>query len=228
LNNYRRALHALFAFGVSEGNCVANPVSKIPLFAVPDRAPAILTVEEAERLVGMAAVTNDTLGLLGFVTLGLFAGLRRSEIERLDWSAVKRERRMVTIDGSIAKSGSIRNVPLSENALAWLSLCGSVSGRVAPRNINPKLRRLRFLAAIERWEGNELRHSCASYFYDYTQDAARTAAQLGHASGTQLLFEHYRALVPLGAGERFFAIRPPENATLDGDLECLTVPNNRA
>lgn len=122
LNNYRRALHAMFGFAAVEGYCATNPVAKIPLFAVNDRSPSILTVEEAERLICTAAATDSKLGLLGYVTLGLFAGIRRAEIERLDWSAVKWERRMVTIDGSIAKTGSIRNVALAENAMEWLRL----------------------------------------------------------------------------------------------------------
>jgi len=55
LNNYRRSLHAMFGFAVAEGYCVTNPVSKIPLFAVPDRTPSILTVESAARLIAVAA-----------------------------------------------------------------------------------------------------------------------------------------------------------------------------
>ena len=208
LNNYRRTLHAMFGFAVAEGYCVTNPVAKIPLFEVPDRTPSILTVETATRLIAVAAETDAKLGLLGYVTLGLFAGLRAAEIQRLDWSAVNWERRMVTVDSSIAKTGSIRNVPLAPSALVWLKLRAVHSGRVAPRNINHRLRRLRFMAGIEKWDGNELRHSFASYHFDLHQNAPMTAAQLGHSSGCQLLFEHYRSLVPLGDGQRFFAIAP--------------------
>lgn len=207
-NNYRRCLHAMFSFAVSEGYCVTNPVSKIPLFAAPEKAPSILTVEEAKRLVEVAAETNPTLGLLGYIILGLFAGLRRAEIERLDWSAMKKERRMVTVDGSVAKTGSIRNVALAPNALAWLERSPALSGKITPKNLNRRLRQLRFLAGIEKWDGNELRHSFASYHFDLHQNGPLTAAQLGHSSGCQLLFEHYRSLVPLGDGARFFSISP--------------------
>ena len=209
LNNYRRALHAMFSFALIEGYCTANPIAKIPLFDVPEKAPAILSIEQTIRLVTVAAESDSRLGLLGYIVLGLFAGLRRAEIERLDWLAVKWERRMVTIDGSIAKTGSIRNVTLADNALKWLALCPHRAGRVAPLNLNPKLRRLRFLAGIEKWEGNELRHSFASYHYDLHQNGPLTAAQLGHSSGCQLLFEHYRSLVPLGDGGRYFSVNPP-------------------
>jgi len=208
LNNERRVLHAMFSFAVNEGYCVANPITKVPLYHIPEKAPAILGVEQAERLIRVAADTDSTLGLLGYITLGLFAGLRSTEIKMLDWTAVKPERRMVTVDGSIAKSGSIRNVALADNAMAWLGACAARTGSVSPRNLNHRLHRLRFLAGIDQWHGNELRHSFASYHFDLHQNAPLTAAMLGHNSGTQLLFEHYRSLVPLGDGERFFAIRP--------------------
>ena len=218
LNNYRRTLHAMFGFAVAEGYCVTNPVKKIPLFAVPDKTPSILTVESATRLIAVAAESDAKLGLLGYITLGLFAGLRAAEIQRLDWAAINWDRRMVTIDGSIAKTGSIRNVPLSPNALAWLKLKAAHSGKVAPRNINHRLRRLRFMAGIEKWDGNELRHSFASYHFDLHQNGPLTAAQLGHSSGCQLLFEHYRSLVPLGDGQRFFEITPRQPGIACGAL----------
>lgn len=208
LNNYRRVLHAMFAYAVAEGYCAANPIAKVPLFAVPERTPSILTVEQAKRLATVAAETDAKLGLLSYVSLSLFAGLRRAEIERLDWSAVKWDRRMITIDGNIAKTGCIRNVALADNALRWLELCQTKTGLVAPPNLNHRLRRLRFLAGITHWDGNELRHSFASYHFDMYQNAPMTAAQLGHSSGCQLLFEHYRSLVPLGDGARFFSIIP--------------------
>jgi integrase len=180
----------MFAYAVSEGICATNPVAKIPFYAVPDKEPSILTIEQAERLIVAAAASNPTLGLLGYVTLGLFAGLRRAEIERLDWSAVKWERQMVTVNGTVAKTGSIRNVALAMNAIEWLRLCAPSFGPVGPCNISPRMQRLRLLAGIDKWEGNELRHSFASYHFDLHQNGPYTAAQLGHSSGCQLLFEH--------------------------------------
>jgi len=219
LNNHRRVLHAMFGFGVSEGYLASNPIAKIPLYVVPHKAPPILTVEQAERLVVAASVSEDQLGLLGFIVLGLFAGLRRAELERLDWSAVKWERKMVTVDGTIAKSGSIRNVTLSENALGWLKAHNQKAGQVAPRNMKIRLRELWKLVGFKKEGRNELRHSFASYHYDMHQNGPLTAAQLGHSTGTHLLFEHYRSLVPLGEGRRYFSIRPTTSP--DKPDECI-------
>jgi len=144
--------------------------------------------------------------------LGLFAGVRRAELEQLSWSAVKWERKMVTVDGTIAKSGSIRNVTLSENALAWLKEHRAKSGLISPRSLTIRLRELWKLAGFKKPGRNELRHSFASYHYDLHQNGPLTAAQLGHSTGTHLLFEHYRSLVPLGDGERYFNLLPRTSA----------------
>lgn len=211
-NNHRRVLHAMFAYGLSEGYLASNPIAKIQLYVVPHKAPPILTVDDAERLLNAAWASETRLGLLGFVVLGLFAGIRRAELERLDWSAVKWERKMVTVDGTIAKSGSIRNVTLSENALAWLASQSAKTGPVCPRNIKIRLRELWKLAGFKKEGRNELRHSFASYHYDLHQNGPLTAAQLGHSTGTHLLFTHYRSLVQLGEGKRYFSILPPTPA----------------
>ena len=208
-NNYRRAVHAMFAFAVAEGLRSDNPVSKIPSYSAAKPEPAILSIAEATRLMN-AAASNSELGLMAFVTLGLFAGLRRAELEKLNWSAVKYDRRMVTVSAEIAKTGSIRNVALTPCAIEWLERCADRQATIAPPGLDKRLRKLRALAGITDWHGNELRHSFASYHFDLHQNAPLTAAMLGHNSGTQLLFEHYRSLVPLGDGERYFGIKPAD------------------
>jgi integrase len=226
LNNHRRVLHAMFGFGVSEGYLNSNPIAKIPLYVVPHKVPSILSVEQAERLVVAASESEDKLGLLGFVVLGLFAGLRRAELERLDWSAVKWERKMVTVDGVIAKSGSIRNVTLPDNALAWLRDHTAKTGPLTPKNMKIRLRALWKLTGFKKDGHNELRHSFASYHYDLHQNGPLTAAQLGHSTGTHLLFEHYRSLVPLGEGRKYFSITP-HTSTAQPE-KCITTPTGTA
>lgn len=207
-NNYRRAIHALFGFAVAEGHIRENPVSAVPMYAVQHTPPAILTVDQARRLLEAAAQTNDRLDLLGYVVLGLFAGLRRAELERLTWKAIKWDRQMITVDSSAAKTASIRNVPLPDNAMAWLRTCDPAERRFSPKGFRCRFTALRRLAGITEWSGNELRHSFASYHYDHHQNAALTSASLGHSSGNNLLFTHYRSLVPLGEGARYFSLLP--------------------
>ena len=57
------------------------------------------------------------------------------------------------------------------------------------------------------WPNNALRHSFASYHLADTQDAAKTALQLGHAE-SRTLFAHYRELVRPKDTKAFWKIFP--------------------
>jgi integrase len=48
---------------------------------VVSKPPGILSVNEAARLLEAAAPN-----ILPYIAIGLFAGLRAAELERLDWS----------------------------------------------------------------------------------------------------------------------------------------------
>lgn len=78
LNNLRRAIHAMFSYAVNEGYCARNPVARVPLFAVPEKSPSILTVEESVRLLESARNSDFELGLLAYG--------RRSDVpSKLGW-----------------------------------------------------------------------------------------------------------------------------------------------
>jgi integrase len=227
-NSYRLAAHAMFNYAVAHGHIGTNPVAQVPAYAVVSSPPSILSVDEAESLLVAAADTNHRHDLLGYVVLGLFGGLRRAELERLTWKAIKWDRRMITVDATAAKMASIRNVPLPQNAMAWLRKCDPKDRPLSPLGFRRRFDSLRAEAGIDRWSGNELRHSFASYHYDLHQNASLTAACLGHTSGTNLLFTHYRSLVALGDGARYFALTPKNEGMTVGQHPADTPPSSPA
>jgi integrase len=66
-------------------------------------------------------------------------------------------------------------------------------------------------ANIAEWPHNALRHSFASYRLAATQDAPRTALELGHAS-PQLVFQHYREVVAPEDAARYWQVCPATEA----------------
>jgi integrase len=62
-----------------------------------------------------------------------------------------------------------------------------------------------------RWPSNGLRHSFASYRLAATNNAALTAAELGHINA-QLLYSAYRELVRPEEAQRYWLISPPTEA----------------
>ena len=205
VNHYKATLHSLFAYGVKVGACVANPVSGIDSRKVVRAAPSILAPAQLSALL---TACGDDAEMLAFVAVGAFAGLRRAEIERLRWEDVNLARGFVTVGAQNAKTGKRRLVPVCAALRAWLAPVAKIAGPLAP-TINF---RRRFHAAREaagllgEWEGNELRHSYASYRLAETQNAAQTAHELGNSPS--VLQSHYKELATPDDAAAWFAVKP--------------------
>jgi integrase len=52
------------------------------------------------------------------------------------------------------------------------------------------------------------RHSFGTYHLALHEDANKTANQMGHRGNTDLVFSHYRKLVPKEDGKAFFEVTP--------------------
>jgi len=117
------------------GWIAANPLADIPKPCFQgEQMPTLIDLDAAARLLAAAHASRESDGLLAYVVLGLFAGLRPSEILNLDWNDIELtgEHPLVNIRRSKTRAG-IRNVDLSPLAVEWLSHCPNQSGPVAKR-----------------------------------------------------------------------------------------------
>ncbi len=204
--NYLRDIGMLFSFAVERGYCAENPVAQIERPTLTDKPPEIFTVNEAAQLLA-AAQMHAKLELVPYVAIGLFAGLRASELDALAWKEVNLAERMIEVTAIKAKTRKRRILDISANLAAWLSPYAGAEGAIAPCCWRERLQKLSKLASLERWPQNVLRHSFASYHLAKHKNAALTALQLGHAD-TTMLFAHYRELVKPAAAERYWEIVP--------------------
>lgn len=201
-NNYRRVLVVLFNFARSHNLCAANPAEHVGVAKVVDKPPGILTPAEAASLLKAA---EDPL--VPYLAIGLFAGLRRAELERLDWREVKLSQGYIEVTAQTSKTSRRRLVHIEPNLAAWLRPHRRPEGPVWPENFEILFESARKTARITDWPDNALRHSFASYHLARHRDAARTALELGHKS-TTLLFTNYRELVTKSDAIRYWAIKP--------------------
>jgi integrase len=206
------------------GWLASNPLDDIPHpSARTEQAPCLIDLDAAVRLLRAAYAERDTARLLPYVVLGLFAGLRPSEILTLDWNdlEVTGDHPVVNIRRSKTRAG-IRNVDLSPLACAWLALCPGQSGPVVPpKNFRRRWARVLATAAINDWPQDCLRHTAASVHYRLYQSAPATAAMLGHSRAEGVLFGHYRAAMGLGLAKKFADLTP---ATVLPELADKIVP----
>jgi integrase len=203
-NHYRGVLVMAFNFAIRSGYAVENPVLGSAKAKVIGKPPGILTVEQATRL--LEAATPD---VLPYIAIGLFAGLRRAEIERLDWSEIDFESGLIQVTAAKSKTAQRRFVKLQPNLREWLLPLRQHQGNVTPegRGFRQLFEQTREAAGIVEWPENALRHSFASYHLAHFKNAAATALELGHHD-SRITFAHYRELVKPKEGERYWSIRP--------------------
>jgi integrase len=202
-NNFRRVLVNMFNFALGRGYCISNPAKKTAKAKVIDKPVGILTVDELSRLLRHAKAE-----LIPYLTIGAFAGLRRAELERLDWKQIDLDGGLIEVPANIAKSARRRHVRILANLSAWLRPYVKPSGKVTPTNYEELLKQARAAARITEWPNNGLRHSYASYYLPQFKSAENLALELGH-SGTDIIFRHYRELVKPSDAARYWKITPP-------------------
>jgi integrase len=201
-NNFRRVLIVAFNFAKENGYCVGNPAQRSAKAKVIETAVGILTVDQTARLL-----ENAPAELVPYVAIGAFAGLRRAELERLEWKEVDLQSGLIEVTASKAKSARRRFVKIQPNLADWLQSYGQLSGKATPPNYSELFDSAREAAGIQEWPQNALRHSFASYHLARFNDAAALALELGHTN-SNLVFQHYRQLVKPKQAERYWKIEP--------------------
>lgn len=201
-NNFRRVLIVAFNFAKENGYCVGNPAGRSAKAKVIETAVGILTVDQAARLLESAPAD-----LVPYIAIGAFAGLRRAELERLDWKEVDLQSGLIEVTASKAKSARRRFVKIQPNLAKWLQPYAQLSGNTTPPNYRELLDAARETAAIHEWPQNALRHSFASYHLARFNNAAALALELGHTN-SNLVFQHYRQLVKPKQAERYWKVVP--------------------
>ena len=155
-------------------------------------------------------MVNASPEILPYIAIGLFAGLRRAEIERLDWSEIDFDSGHIEVTAEKSKSKiANRFVTMQPNLREWLMPLRKLKGSVTPQETFV-FRRLfdqaREAAGFDEWPENALRHSFASYHVAHFKDAKALALEMGHID-SGMLFNHYRALVKPKDAERYWRIR---------------------
>lgn len=191
-------LSTLFAFAVRRGFIAANPCDRLDRVTVRQTPPVILTPAQSHDLLAQCPTV-----MRPYIVLGMFAGVRPEEIERLDWAQVDLDAGTVAVDG---KTNRRRIVGLHPRAVTELRKHPLRSGPVAPSSST--IARWRATArralGLTHWPQDLLRHTAASYLLALHGDAGKVATMLGNSSG--ILLTHYHEPVRNGDCGHFWEV----------------------
>jgi integrase len=206
-NTFRLRLGTLFAFGMTRRWCTENPVTHTTRAKETDGDIVILSVAQTAQLLEAASAET-----LPFWAIGAFAGLRRAELERLDWAQVDFEAGLIEVKARHSKTARRRLVTMQPNLRAWLApYRAHRRDAVCPGNLRLRTEADRDQAGLrENWPTNALRHSFGSYHLAHFKDAAALALQMGNSP--DVIFRHYRELVRPKDAARYWQIKPSASA----------------
>jgi integrase len=194
-SNRRRELRVFFSWCRKQNLVSDNPVDRVPRVTVEKGRPEILTVKQVK-----AALKHLSDGDRGLFAVSVFAGLRPSEAEAVQWEHVKLDRGFLEVVR--AKTRDRRNVALSANLIAWLKPLERSTGPLfGGHSRRWRDRVMKAIAAEEeaeplaQWPQDLLRHTYGSYHLEKHHNATETAHQMGHQGNPRMLFNHYRDLV---------------------------------
>jgi len=217
-------VNGLFAYGVKQECLKVNPVSKLEIRRPDGGNARILTVKECAKLLSACPPRS-----LPAVAIQLFAGLRRAEVERLDWQFVDLESATVKViqrKGTGTRREKSRFAPLHPTLQEWLAphrqLAGLVfptgrtEGKVSEQNYRKDFEKARHDAGLTDWDENTLRHSFGSYRVADINSLEQVKLEMGHTTSTTTS-EHYVNAVKKQDAEAFWKLRPqttrPANVT---------------
>ncbi|HUF60733.1 MAG TPA: tyrosine-type recombinase/integrase [Verrucomicrobiales bacterium] len=210
---YARYLSLLFGFGIRHGWIARSPLGSVPHPRVSETEVGIYTPAETARILATAEESfPETVAVLA---ISLFAGLRPSEGEALEWGDVDLPRGAVRVSQRKGRSARNRFVPINETLAAWLAIYGKAEGRLFPyasqESTNVWWGRKRLRRVIEAAEVEPIpdgfRHSFGSYRLAVLGgNRHEVAHEMGNSEA--VILKHYRAPVLAADAVSYFSIMP--------------------
>jgi integrase len=207
-NNNRMSVVTLFHYARKHGYLPREQQTEADLVDKAKDNGKNIEILRPEQMAKLMTRAEGETAL--YFSLAGFAGIRASEILRLEGQDFRRQNIVVGKDKG--KNPTRRLVPIPPNLAAWLQPHRQCTGKLFSGKADK--RALAFgkrVLKLKRWPQNALRDSAASYLLALEKNPAKVAYQLGTSPAK--LFTNYRALVEEHEAQAWFAISPkrPKN-----------------
>lgn len=194
----RAILHSIFAYGMRQEWCDANPITRIEVPRVQEKRIEPLQIPEVHRL--RKAVGRDAFKDMRFsLCMLLYAGVRPAEVSRLQPEDVCWREKQVIIRSQTSKTGGGRVVKLRLLPGMTRSDC------VVPSNWFKRWRNLRRSAGFRQWIPDVCRHTFACYHAAYYRNLPELQLEMGHRDAG-LLYTRYVVPTRQGAASAFWRL----------------------
>ncbi|MDF7825827.1 tyrosine-type recombinase/integrase [Pontiellaceae bacterium B12227] len=190
--NHRLYISIFFNWAVENEKVLINPVKKTRKVKNAIHTPKIYKSSEVAEIMKQAETHHK--GLVAYLSIAFFAGIRPTEILRLDWTDIDFEFKVIHVQADHSKTSTARYVHISDNLATWLQKYKQESGSIFSFSLSTlnKWRQDVYKKSKVKSIQDGARHTFATYFLALHGIDA-TIQELGHTN-SKMLFKHYRGL----------------------------------
>lgn len=181
---YRRAFKTFFNWCARHHYCLENPCDRLNKLPGDMSKIAALSLEECKRLLYATLLLQDEASA-ACVAIGMFAGLRPSEIRDLKPQDILKDKIRVT--GGKLRRQLKRSAPIPPVLAEWLN---EFPFRGQPPGWERKMRNLKKATKAKTWVQDIVRHTSITFQTERDKNEALTAYNCG--TSIQMMNRHYR------------------------------------
>lgn len=180
---YRTALAVFFNWSVRHRYCLENPCARLDKLPRDMSQITALSLDESKRLLYAAMQLQDGAAA-ATVAIGLFAGLRPSEISDLKAEGIMKDKIRVT--GGKLRRKLNRSTPIPPVLAAWLK---EYPFKGLPKGWDSKLKRLKKATKARKWVQDIIRHT--SITFQTVRDNNNGLTAFNNGTSKQMMDSHY-------------------------------------
>ena len=202
-NNRQRVFNSFLNYCCKQEWITKNPIANYQRNKIVTKTADYFKTEEVYTILRYA-LKDCHITLLPYITLAMMCGVRRCEIEKLDWTKIEFNENETTIhiDAEIAKPDSRRSFTPEPIAIELLAYCNKHDLiKAFPKNFAKRFRKFKKDTGLH-FSKNKFRHTFGTYFYAMSQNADTAAFVMGNSPS--VLKEYYNGLSTKSNAEKFF------------------------
>lgn len=181
---YRRAFKTFFRWAVRHHYALEDPCDRLDKLPRDVSQIAALSLNECKSLLHAATLLGDK-ATVSCIAIGLFAGLRPSEIRDLKKEDVREDR--IRVSGGKLRRQLKRSAPIPPVLAAWLAEFPFTG---LPAGWGSKMKKLKGATKAKKWVQDIIRHTSITFQTERDKNEALTSYNNG--TSKTMMDRHYR------------------------------------
>ena len=200
--NYLTKLKQFFNWCVSEELIQTNPIA-LEKVRVEQSIPESYSIEQVGSILN-SLQSENFIPLTPYICLGLFAGLRPTEAERIGWNNIHFDNDIISIEPNQTKIKRSRHAELNSTLKIWIQNCDK-NINIKPPNFS-RIFKL-FKSSLKfKWIPDGLRHTYATYWLPINDKKDLLANYMGNSRS--VIDKHYLKPALKSDALKYWAFKP--------------------